>query len=677
MFLSKKSMLIAIVLVFFLQHIKTNGNSYDIIIYGGTASGVVASVAAARDGNHVLLIEPGRHVGGMITGGLSHTDYGDRTVIGGMALDFYEEVAQHYKAPLYYWRGPEPHVGERIFNQWLNDSGVDVLYENRLTKVIKVDQNITEIRLSNGKNYSANVFIDASYEGDLMAMAGVSYTVGREGKSHYNEKWAGRQPILPDNHQISVILNPYLSQTEDELVPLIHRKQMVGIGETDKGVQSYCFRLCISWEEDNMLPFKKLKPENYDPANYILISRYYQQEPNAKSMITTWSTLPNNKGDMNSLGPISTNLLDGSNWDYPEADYKERDRIWKHHEDYTKGLLYFMSTDSSVPQQVRTYVNQMGLCKDEFTDNKNFPHQLYVRVARRMKGEYFMTENDLMVDTIKYDAIGMGSYNIDVRHVQRNTIKMSRFPELVDEVYNEGYISIPVSPYEIPYRSIIPKYEECKNLLVPVCTSASFVANASIRMEPQYMIMGHAAGVAASMANKTGSSVHKIDIQELQNKLADQDQILTLKENPYGAINSNKNDIVIDNNSRQFVEKSGSWKVEETMHNGRFQMNYEFSDIKESTFTYKPYFFETGWYKLYLWHPKSKEYTNEASVVIQNKENTERKQVDMTRNAEQWKSLGIHYFDKGWGSKITLKVINEGNTVVSDAIRLKYIGKTR
>lgn len=505
------------------KNVSLQDKKYNVVVYAATASGVTAAVSAAKEGMKVLLIEPGNNIGGMVSGGLSYTDIGSSSIIGGLALQFYKETASIYNTDLYFWAGPEPHIAEKILKDWLVKYNVDILFQKRVDKVIKKDNAISKIILIDTTEIAADVFIDASYEGDLMARAGVSYTWGRESISDHNESYAGRQAVTFTSHQIDTKLNPFSSG--GELLPLIQKKKMVNIGEGDKGIQSFCFRMSITDVPENKLEWKK--PENYNPANYELVRRYYLSKPDGLPLFSFDPFLPNRKNDVNSTIGISTNLLDGSSWEYPEADYSKRDSIWQWHKDYTLGLAWFMMTDSVVPAKVKKFVKSVGLCKDEFTNTENFPHQLYVREARRMIGEYILTQHDLMTDTVKFDAVGMGAYNIDIREMQRVPIKISRYPNLKDEVYNEGYMSIPVSPYEIPYRSIVPKYNECTNLIVPVCISASHVAFASYRMETQYMIVGESAGIAASMAVKGKRPVQKIDIFDLQKKLEKAGQILS------------------------------------------------------------------------------------------------------------------------------------------------------
>jgi hypothetical protein len=664
-----KTLLIASILLI-LSIYKAEAQEYDVVVYGATASGVVSAIAASNEGARVLIAEPRWNAGGMVTGGLSHTDYGDRTVIGGLTFQFYRKVADHYNTHVFYWRGPEPHVGEKIMLDWLKESNVEIWFGKRLLKVQKDDNVIQKLIFTDSTEVSAKVFIDAGYEGDLMARSGVSYTWGREGKKEYNESWAGRQPVTFTSHQINARISPFNNDKEKKLLPLVHKKPMVEIGEGDQGIQSYCFRLIATNQPENMVPWRK--PGNYNPGNYELVRRYYLAQPDAGPLIGFWPTLPNGKSDINSSAGISTNLLDGSSWEYPEAEYPRRDSIWQWHKDYTLGLAWFLLTDPGVPKRVRDEMKTFGLCKDEYTDNGNFPHQLYVREARRMKGEYFMTQHDLMEDTVKYDAIGMGSYNIDVREMQRSYIEISRFPDLKYETYNEGYLSIPVAQYEIPYRSLVPKYAECQNLIVPVCISGSHLAIASVRMEPQYMIMGESAGVAAALAVKTNRAVQKIDLFALQEKLIARKQILSLKENPYGLWNS-EDEIIIDNNMKQFVLFTGDWFENETMNNGRFEMNFRYkSRASEGSAEYNPYLFKSGNYNVYIWHPVSKEFEPNIQVEINHSEGKDLIRVDQNKNGGSWYKLGSWVFEKGYQNRVTIKG-ETGKYVIADAVKFEFV----
>ena len=501
--------------------------TFDVVVYGATAGGVMAAIAAAGEGARVALLEPGRHVGGMVSGGLGWTDRGENPVIGGLTGAFYERVGAHYGVGPWETLGPEPKVAEAIFRDWLDEAGVTVIFDARLVDVAREGRSIRRIATADGQHLAARVCIDASYEGDLLAAAGVSYAVGRESVSLHGESWAGRQPIRPDQHQFAVPVSPFVDGDDGPVLPLVHDRPVVPEGDGDGGVQAYCYRLCLTDRADNRVPFPC--PDDYDPARFELVRRWLAAAgPGLRvdRMFSLGGRLPNGKVDANSIGPISTNLPDGSSWDYPEADHIHREELRDHHLLYTQGLMYFLANDPGVPPHVREEMGRWGLCADEFADTGHWPHQLYVREARRMRGEYVLTQHDLEAGRMHYDAVGMGSYNIDIREVQRIALPVPRYPRMAGETFNEGYLSAPVPPYQIPYRSLLPRYDECDNLLVPVCLSASHVAFASVRMEPQYMLLGHAAGVAAALAGREGVAVHHVAIPELRSRLAAQGQVL-------------------------------------------------------------------------------------------------------------------------------------------------------
>ena len=503
--------------------------SCDVVVYGGTAGGVTAAVAAASEGMKVALVEPGHHVGGMVSGGLGYSDLGQRDVIGGYALTFYEAVAEHYRAPLWGWVGPEPHVAEEIFLRWLEQAGVEVHFGQRLEAAGKQGAHLQRVTTRTGQSFEAAAFIDASYEGDLIARAGVPYAVGREGRQKYGESWAGRQPLRPGKHNFDVFISPFTDESESELLPLIHARPPAEIGQGDGAIQGYGFRVCLTRNPHNQRPFPE--PENYDPAQFELLRRYLEAKGEtlqAGQLMGLIPNLPGDKCDVNSIGPLSTNLLDGSNWAYPEADDETRQSIWRRHLHYTQSFFYFLTQHDSVPPHIQHELRQWSLCQDEFTDTGGWPHQLYIREARRMLGEYVMTQHDLTERRRKYDTVGLGSYHIDVRHTQRIWDYLHLHPRLVPAVFNEGYLSVPVEPYEIPYRALLPPYHQCENLLVPVCLSASHVAFASVRMEPQYMVLGHSAGVAAALAIRQNIPVHRVDIGTLQTCLQQARQVMSL-----------------------------------------------------------------------------------------------------------------------------------------------------
>ena len=649
--------------------------AYDLLVYGGTAGGVTAAVAAAREGAKVVLVEPGQHVGGMLTGGLSHTDYGDRAVIGGLAVDFYRRVAKYYHKDLYFWRGPEPTAGENLLKAWLKEWKVEVVFGERVKSAEKQGPQIKSIQTLSGKTLSAKVFIDATYEGDLLARAGVSYAIGREGIAQYGESWAGRQPFRPDNHNFHFAVSPFKNGEEGELLPLINPRPMAPVGQADSGVQAYCFRLIMTNEPANRVEITR--PADYDPARFELLRRYLKIR-NPKTLgetgvIGPHINLPNQKAEINSGGPISTNLYDASNWPYPDADYPLRDAIWNDHLSYTKGLLYFIANDPSVPEPIRNEAKQWGLAKDEFADTDHYPHQLYVREARRMIGEYVLTQHDLMQDVIKYDAIGMGSYNIDVRHNQRNWEWVSRFPELKPETYNEGYLSIPVLPYQIPYRALVPKFEECSNLLVPVCISSSSLAYASFRMEPQYMIAGHAAGVAAAMAVEENLAIQRVDVAALQAKLLEQGQIISMEENPNGFFQQG-NTVIVDDDMMRFVEKEGNWALSENPDVARHDITFYTHAGKEpARIAYQPHLPKSGNYRVYGWWPKAAAAATNVPVTIEHTGGTKALKVDQRQTGDGWVMLGTYPFEAGIQGKITLATDGADGTVAADAFKFEWV----
>jgi hypothetical protein len=522
---------ILIVCLFFSSTRVLTATGFDVVVYGGTAGGVITAVSAAREGLKTALLEPRAHLGGMVSGGLSFTDYGKKEVIGGYALEFFWRAGNHYRmrrfgqdAAWYF----EPHVAEEIFKEMLNEVGVTVLFHHRLrekTGVRKEGNRILEIVMENGASFSAGIFADCSYEGDLMAQAGVSYTWGRESVSQYGESLAGVRDRTP-YHQFTVNISPY--DAAGKLLPEVSAGPAGEVGSGDKKVQAYNFRLCLSREKGNQAPFPK--PEGYSPHRYELLARMLGamtaklgRSPRLDEVCKP-DAIPNGKADVNNNGAFSTDFI-GKNWKYPEADYGTRERIWKEHIDYIAGFFFFLAHDPRVPAALQQEVNRWGLAKDEFTDTGNWPHQLYIREARRMIGEYVMTQKDLQTDLSKPDPIGMGSYNSDSHNIQR-------IPTGDGFVVNEGDMQVPVKPYQIPYRVMLPKRSEARNLLVPVCFSASHVAYSSLRMEPQYMIIGQAAGVAAKMAIEKNVAVQDIDSAALTRRLMEQGAVMEYRPSP-------------------------------------------------------------------------------------------------------------------------------------------------
>lgn len=510
----------------------------EVCVYGGTASGVMSAIQVARMGADVILLCTDNHVGGVATSGLTATDINKHLAVGGLAQEFYNKIYEYYlkeenwhnetrdefmiKTKKRTFSGKndtrkmqwvyESHVGEAIMKEMLEQAGVKVIYNTRLdlSKSAKVkNAKIHTIYLENGHKVKADVFVDASYEGDLMAKSGVSYIVGREGVSEYGESLAGIR-----NH---AVINYDGFMPDGSLIPLVADGLYGEYGEGDGRTQAYCYRLTLTDDKDNMVPLSE--PEGYDPAMFEMIYRRMLSEGKTELKdIITFTPMPNRKTDTNHLDYI------GASFEYPEADYDKREAIAKEHELFAKGMLWFFATDSRVPQNMRDEMNRWGYPKDEFVDNGNFPHQLYVRESRRMKGKYIMTQHDIQKTQRdgNEQSVGLGTYALDCHFVS--------FVTEGDSTIIEGGIFVPVKPYPIEYSSIVPKQAECENLIVPVCMSASHVAYSSIRMEPVYMVLGQSAAVIAVMSINQKCAVQELDYNEIKKTLLECGQILQYKQ---------------------------------------------------------------------------------------------------------------------------------------------------
>jgi hypothetical protein len=480
-------------------------------------------VAAAREGLHVALVDPGHHPGGLVSGGLSSSDHGKIEVIGGVSREFFERVGKHYGEPIE-WNF-EPHVAEQVFVDLMREAGVTTFYGERLKEkngVRKRGASIVAITTESGRVFAGKVFADCSYEGDLMGQAGVSYTWGRESTSVYGETLAGVRGRQRPDHHFNVRVSPFAA--DGSLLAEVQKGPKGEMGSGDKKVQAYTYRMCLTNLPQNLIPFEK--PSHYDAGRYELLARLIaaltaaKGHPPIMKEVTIVSTLKGRKFDINSFGGFSIDHI-GANWDFPTATYERRAEIWQDHVEYEAGFFYFLTHDPRVPAKLRDEVGSYGLAKDEFVDNRNWPFQLYIRESRRMVGEYVMTQKDIQDDIVKPDSIGMGSYQSDSHHVER-------IPAADGAVDNEGEMYVPTKPYQIPYRMVLPKASESVNLLVPVCFSASHVAYSTLRMEPQYMIIGQAAGIAAALAVKSNKSLHEIAVTQLREKLAAQGVVLKL-----------------------------------------------------------------------------------------------------------------------------------------------------
>ena len=516
----------------------TEETDADIIVYGGTSAAVVAAIQAAKMNKSVIMVSPDTHLGGLTSGGLGFTDSGNTGSIGGLSREFYNRVYKEYnKDETWKWQKKdefdnkgqgtkamnesdqtmwtfEPHVAEKVYDDWVKELGIKVYRDewlNRDTGVETKDNRIVSITTLSGKTFRGKAFIDATYEGDLMAAAGVSYHVGREANSVYGEEWNGIQTgVLHHKHWFEADISPYKipGDPSSGVLPRISTEDPGVKGEGDHKVQAYCFRMCLSNHPDNRIPFPR--PADYDSTQYELLVRVYNS--GWRETFRKFDIIPNKKTDTNNHGPFSTDNI-GFNYDYPDATYERRKEIIKEHESYQKGLMYFIANDPRIPKDVQQEFREWGLPKDEFTDNGNWSHQLYIREARRMVGTSVMTEHEVLGKKEVKDPVGMGSYTLDSHNIQRY-IKDDGY------VQNEGDIGVKVpQPYKISYGSLIPKKEEIQNLLVPICLSSSHIAFGSIRMEPVFMILGQSAATAAAIAIDKDIALQDVDYSELRNRL--------------------------------------------------------------------------------------------------------------------------------------------------------------
>jgi hypothetical protein len=522
---------------------------YDLVVYGGTSAGVIAAVQGARMGRSVVIVAPDRHLGGMSSGGLGFTDTGNKAVIGGLSREFYHRIWRHYQQPgAWKWQKPEdygnkgqgtpaidgeqrtmwifePHAAERVFEELIRDHKIPVYRDEWLDRekgVSKDGPRITSIRTLSGRTYTGRMFIDATYEGDLMAAAGADYHVGRESRSTYGEKWNGVQTgVLHHRHHFGVLkekISPYVvpGDPASGVLPRISTEPPGEYGQADGRIQAYCYRYCVTDHADNRIPFPR--PDGYDSKQYELLLRIYAA--GWRETFQKFDPVPNRKTDSNNHGPFSTDNI-GYNYDYPEASYERRREILKEHETYQKGWLYFIANDPRVPKDVQEEMRRWGLPKDEFTDNGGWPHQIYVREARRMTGSFVMTEHELLKTRPTPDPVGMGSYTIDSHNVQR-------YITADGGVQNEGDIGVSTGgPYAIAYGALVPRRGQVSNLLVPVCVSSSHIAFGSIRMEPVFMVLGQSAATAAVLAIEAGGAVQDVSYARLRERLLQDGQVLS------------------------------------------------------------------------------------------------------------------------------------------------------
>ncbi|MFW6169336.1 MAG: FAD-dependent oxidoreductase [Planctomycetota bacterium] len=668
--------------------------AYDVVVYGGTSAGVIAAVEAAREGRRVVMVCPDEHLGGLTAGGLGWTDTGRKEVIGGLAREFYHRVWKHYQSDeAWRWQTRdeygnkgqgtsaadgekrtmwifEPHVAENIFDAMTIEEQIPVFRDARLDRengVQKQDGRIVAITTLADKTYRGRVFIDATYEGDLMAAAGVSYHVGRESAATYDERWNGVQKDARHHaHFFPEGISPYRVPEDPAsgLLPRISDKPPGENGQSDHRVQAYCFRMCLTQVPENRLPFPK--PTDYDPAQYELLLRVF--ETGWRQTFRKFDPIPNAKTDTNNHGPFSTDNI-GYNYGYPEASYAGRREIVAEHERYQKGLMYFLANDPRVPEDVREPMSRWGLAKDEFTDNGNWPHQIYVREARRMKGAYMMTEHDCLCRVETPKSVGMGSYAMDSHNVQR-------YVTAEGFVQNEGDIGVrPPYPYMISYDSLTPKKNQCTNLLVPVCVSSSHIAFGSIRMEPVFMILGQSAAVAAGMAIDTNRAVQDVNYLRLKDKLLEKDQVLEWQGPKSSSSRSvparSLSGIIIDNDKAKL---SGNWLPSSAKGKfvGRSYLHddHEAQGKKSAVFTVKVP--DDGTHAVRLAYAASSNRATNVPVIVRHADGTTKVTVNQREKPpidDLFIELGEFRFDADQPAAVEIRNDDANGYVIVDAVQ--------
>jgi hypothetical protein len=637
----------------------------DICVYGGTSGGVIAAYTARKAGKTVILIEPGKRLGGMTSGGLGLTDIGNKYAITGLARDYYRRIGQHY-GKFEQWIF-EPHVAEDLFSEYVKRGQIDVLLSHRLSSVKKSSGQIQEIVLENSDKPSAKriirakMFIDCSYEGDLMAKAGVSYTVGREDNSKYNETISGVQ--LMTGHQLPDGIDPFKTPGDSNsgLVWGISPAKLEPNGTGDSKVQAYNYRICLSSDPANQVAISR--PAGYDSTKYELLVRLLAAQPQKRSLndYFIWSGMPNKKTDINNRNGFSTDMI-GMNYGYPDGNYQKREQIIRDHELYTKGLLYFFGHDSRVPQELRDQMLKWGYPKDEYTDTGNWSPQLYIREARRMVGAYVMTQANCQGKEVVTDGVGMAAYQMDSHNIQRIVVekdgkKMAK---------NEGNVEVGgLGPYPISYRALIPKENECQNLLVPICLSASHIAYGSIRMEPVFMVLGQSTALAAAMAIDAKTSVQKVNIAKLQQEL---------KANPLA--DSSTPEILVDNDSQKMTTITGPWRVE-TKSKGGYgpsYLVYEGQGGETATVRFTPDIVKAGKYRIYAYFPRLAKSASELGITVSDGKSSKSipiKTADIVvvgQTSGEWVALGDYELPKGQASSVEIAAKQVDGPVVADAV---------
>jgi len=690
---------LSMLLAFFVSDLNTcSAAEYDVVVYGGTSAAVTSAVQAKKMGKSVVIVSPDKHLGGLSSGGLGWTDTGNKQVIGGLSREFYHRIWKEYQKD-HAWKQQnresygnkgqgtkaidgdertmwifEPHVAENVFNDFVEDYEIPVHRDEWLDRKngVKVkDGKILSITTLSGKTYRAKLFVDATYEGDLMASAGVSYHVGREAKDIYGEEWNGVQTgVLHHGHHFGVLkkpISPYKipGDPESGVLPRISTEHPGEYGSGDNKVQAYCFRMCLTNHAENRVPFAK--PEGYDASQYELLVRIL--DAGWREGFRKFDPIPNFKTDTNNHGPFSTDNI-GYNYDYPEASYERRQEIIKEHEVYQKGWLYFLANDPRVPQDVREKFSEWGLAKDEFTDNGNWSHQLYIREARRMIGDYVMTENELLKKRPTPDSIGMGSYTMDSHNVQRYIT-----PD--GYVQNEGDIGVSTrGPYSIALGSVLPKKEECTNLVVPVCVSSSHIAFGSIRMEPVFMILGQSATTVGVMAIDAGQAVQDVDYADLKAKLLEDGQILEGDFPPSYATGKSVSaqsleGVVVDDIN---AKAEGNWGQGHTVGPwvGRSYLHDGNNNQGKMSLRYETKLPKSGQYEVRVSYSPHGNRASNAMVTVESAAGQKQSRINQKKKPpidDLFVSVGTFSFEKGQPAVVVISNDDADGYVIADAVQ--------
>lgn len=633
----------------------------DLCIYGGSSAGIVAAYTALNAGKTVIVIEPGGRIGGLSSSGLGQTDIGNKYVVTGLALDFYRKLGAYY-GNLENWIF-EPKAALSIFQDYVKKANIDVRYNRQLIDVRKDDLNIQEITVADldrggaGQlKISAKMFMDCTYEGDLFAMAGVSYHVGREDNKVYNETLNGVQ--LMKGHQLPDGVDPYRVKGDPSsgLLWGVSNEKLLPNGTGDKKVQAYNYRIALTNDPANRLAITE--PDNYDPERYQLLVRQKEIQPwKGLTDAFIWSVMPNNKTDINNRNGMSTDMI-GANWEYPEADYHKRKQIIKEHEDYTKGLLYFVGNDPAVPEFIRAEMKEWGYPKDEYVDNNHWTPQLYIREARRMVSDLVMTQHHCQGREVVTDGIAYAAYTMDSHNCDRLVIN--------GMVKNEGNVEVGgFPPFPISYRSIVPKRTEVTNLLVPVCLSSSHIAFGSIRMEPVFMVMAQSAAVAASIAIDKNIKVQDVCATEINT---------ILKTNPKADFR--RPDIVVQVSEGKGVEvQGGDWgKVERNAY-GMYYLENPGNDRAYVKFSFDKQAL-SGRYKAYYYYPTatSRASTVNLEIFDGNRKRTQRLDFNeveiLGQTRSTWVEIGDVDFDFRQDSYVKVMADGASGSVAANAILL-------